>query len=70
MTRSDPSMRRIWFAALACFVVAGSTGSLVRFGAITGLPEGLQLLVVIVMLLYRVRPQNKKIAAAALVEVQ
>ena len=30
----------IWLAALACFVIAGSTGSLYRFGLINGLPAG------------------------------
>jgi hypothetical protein len=30
----------IWPAALACFVIAGSTGSLYRFGLINGLPGG------------------------------
>jgi len=30
----------IWMAALTCFVIAGSTGSLYRFGLINGLPAG------------------------------
>jgi hypothetical protein len=37
-------MRRIWLAALGCFVLAGMTGSLLRFGMLSGLPAGLQLL--------------------------
>jgi hypothetical protein len=44
MQRSDRSMRRIWLAALACFVLAGMTGSLLRFGMLSGFPAGLQLL--------------------------
>lgn len=32
-----------WPAALTCFVVAGSTGSLLRFGMLQGYPAGLQL---------------------------
>jgi hypothetical protein len=32
----------IWKAALACFVIAGATGSLMRFGMIYGYPAGLQ----------------------------
>lgn len=34
---------RRWFAALLCFVVAGSTGTLYRFGLLNGLPPGLGL---------------------------
>lgn len=33
----------IWLAALLCFVIAGSTGSLYRFGLINGLPDGWNL---------------------------
>lgn len=44
MQRSDPSLQRVWFAALACFVLAGATGSLMRFGLLSGFPAGLQLL--------------------------
>jgi len=37
-------LRRAWLAALFCFVVAGATGSLLRFGMLGGFPAGLQLL--------------------------
>jgi hypothetical protein len=43
MQRSDPYLRRIWLLALACFVLAGATGSLLRFGMRTGYPAGLQM---------------------------
>lgn len=33
----------IWLAAIGCFVIAGSTGSLLRFGLLSGLPAGLGL---------------------------
>lgn len=43
MQRSDPYLRRIWLLALTCFVLAGATGSLLRFGMRTGYPAGLQM---------------------------
>ncbi len=33
----------VWPAALICFVIAGTTGSLLRFGLLRGLPAGMQL---------------------------
>lgn len=39
----SPRIPGIWPAALVCFVVAGSTGSLLRFGILHGFPAGLQL---------------------------
>ena len=33
----------VWLAAIGCFVIAGSTGSLLRFGLLSGLPAGLGL---------------------------
>ena len=33
----------IWLAALGCFVIAGVTGSLLRFGTLYGLPADLHL---------------------------
>jgi hypothetical protein len=33
---------RVWKAALACFIIAGGTGSLMRFGMLYGYPAGLQ----------------------------
>lgn len=33
----------IWLAALGCFVIAGVTGSLLRFGLLRGLPAGLSI---------------------------
>ncbi|MBK9053397.1 MAG: hypothetical protein IPL78_21595 [Chloroflexi bacterium] len=38
-----PVLTRYWLAALACFVVAGTTGALYRFGLVLGLPWGLAL---------------------------
>jgi len=32
----------IWKAALVCFIIAGATGSLMRFGMLYGYPAGLQ----------------------------
>ncbi len=43
MQRSDPFLRRIWLAALACFILAAATGSLLRFGMRAGYPAGLQM---------------------------
>jgi hypothetical protein len=43
MERSDRFLRRVWLAALACFIVAAATGSLLRFGMRTGYPGGLQM---------------------------
>lgn len=34
---------QFWWAALACFILAGTTGALYRFGLILGLPWGLEL---------------------------
>ncbi|MGB3713121.1 MAG: hypothetical protein WA996_01710 [Candidatus Promineifilaceae bacterium] len=44
MTTQDSSPRTswIWKAALVCFIIAGGTGSLMRFGMIYGYPAGLQ----------------------------
>ena len=36
-------LARTWWAALACFVIAGTTGALYRFGLVLGLPWGLDL---------------------------
>lgn len=36
-------LRWSWPLALACFILAGSTGSLLRFGMIEGYPAGLQM---------------------------
>ncbi len=38
-----PVLTRYWLAALGCFVVAGTTGALYRFGLVLGLPWGLAL---------------------------
>lgn len=35
-------IRWIWKAALVCFIIAGATGSLMRFGMLYGYPAGLQ----------------------------
>ncbi|MDX1687227.1 MAG: hypothetical protein R3248_04515 [Candidatus Promineifilaceae bacterium] len=43
MTLSDNSLRWAWPAALGCFVLAGATGSLLRFGMLYGYPAGLQM---------------------------
>ncbi len=37
-----PQYRRLWFAALAIFILAGLTGAFMRFGLIYGFPWGLQ----------------------------
>lgn len=39
----DKALYRVWLGALACFVLAGSTGSLLRFGMRLGYPAGLQM---------------------------
>lgn len=36
-------MTHTWHAALGCFVLAGATGALFRFGMVYGLPAGLEL---------------------------
>jgi hypothetical protein len=41
--RQDAMLYRIWMWALACFVLAGATGSLLRFGMRLGYPAGLQM---------------------------
>jgi hypothetical protein len=43
MFDTKKKLPRIWLAALACFVIAGATGSLLRFGLLNGLPAGLSL---------------------------
>lgn len=43
MTRFDSRLRWAWPAALACFVLAGGTGALLRFGMLYGYPAGLQM---------------------------
>ncbi len=43
MIDTGTKLPRIWLAALACFVIAGATGSLLRFGLLYGLPAGLGL---------------------------
>ncbi len=43
MTRTISDTRWAWLAALGCFILAGLTGALFRFGMLYGLPEGLQL---------------------------
>lgn len=43
MPRRDTTLYRVWLAALACFVLAASTGSLLRFGMRLGYPAGLQM---------------------------
>lgn len=43
MVESRIKIPWIWLAALACFVIAGATGSLLRFGLLRGLPAGLGL---------------------------
>ncbi len=42
MTRDKVDLRWVWAGALGCFVLAGTTGALFRFGLLTGLPAGLQ----------------------------
>lgn len=37
------NLRWAWPVALACFILAASTGSLLRFGMLTGYPAGLQM---------------------------
>lgn len=39
---SQERVARIWKAALVGFIIAGATGSLMRFGMIHGYPAGLQ----------------------------
>lgn len=43
MTPSDKRLHWAWIAALGCFVLAGATGSLLRFGMLHGYPAGLQM---------------------------
>lgn len=43
MNSTKNEYRWAWQAALACFIVAATTGALLRFGMINGLPEGLHL---------------------------
>lgn len=43
MKAKDHSFRWAWIGALLCFVLAGSTGSLLRFGMLQGFPAGLHL---------------------------
>ena len=43
MTLFDNRLRWAWAAALGCFVLAGATGSLLRFGMLHGYPAGLQM---------------------------
>lgn len=43
MTHSDKQLRWAWPAALGCFILAGATGSLLRFGMLYGYPAGLQM---------------------------
>lgn len=43
MIRTTLDTRWAWLAALGCFILAGLTGALFRFGMLYGLPEGLQL---------------------------
>jgi hypothetical protein len=38
-----PRISRVWPTALACFIIAGSGGSLLRFGVSHGFPSGLLL---------------------------
>lgn len=42
MTRTTTDVRWAWLGALGCFILAGLTGALFRFGMLYGLPEGLQ----------------------------
>ena len=44
MRETNKKLPWIWLAALGCFVIAGSTGSLLRFGLLSGLPAGLHLI--------------------------
>lgn len=41
-SRLPQHYQRVWWAALAVFVLAGSTGALMRFGLLLGFPGGLQ----------------------------
>lgn len=41
-TTTPHTFHRLWLAALALFVLAGSTGALLRFGIFAGFPWGLQ----------------------------
>jgi hypothetical protein len=43
MEQKRTKWRWLWLAALGCFILAGSTGSLYRFGLLHGLPWGLSL---------------------------
>ncbi|MFW5940711.1 MAG: hypothetical protein ACOC9V_03775 [Chloroflexota bacterium] len=43
MKAKDHSFRWAWIGALLCFVLAGSTGTLLRFGTLQGFPAGLHL---------------------------
>jgi hypothetical protein len=43
MKENQTKVPWVWLAALGCFVIAGSTGSLLRFGLLSGLPAGLAL---------------------------
>ncbi|MCA9929911.1 MAG: hypothetical protein KC419_15615, partial [Anaerolineales bacterium] len=42
MSEHRSRWRWVWLAALGCFVLAGSTGILLRFGMLLGFPYGLQ----------------------------
>lgn len=41
MKRSEDRAQALWRAALACFVIAGASGALLRFGFLYGLPRGI-----------------------------
>jgi len=43
MQETNKKISWVWPAALVCFVIAGLTGSLLRYGLLQGLPAGLQL---------------------------
>ena len=43
MQETNKKIPWVWPAALLCFVIAGLTGSLLRYGLLKGLPAGLQL---------------------------
>ena len=40
---TEGELQPIWIAALACFILAGATGALLRAGMLTGYPAGLQM---------------------------
>lgn len=43
MLSSASSLKWAWFSALTCFTLAATTGAILRFGMLYGLPEGLFL---------------------------